>query len=128
MKYLKLTNTDECLKLAECLIGSECFYPATQHSVTLYGSDLKYGFATNPYMDTSSLRWWRGALLLPLDTLKLNLFKCMEHRIHIKHMFGVTRALQPDDFRLRDNSYRTNFSFELSCENLPSGAEIVEAE
>jgi len=138
MEFLKLSNTEECLKLAECLIGSPCFYPKTTHGINLYGSDLKYGFATNPYMDTSSLRWRNGTLWLPLETIKLNPFKCMEHgvkvivndhRIYPKigSMYGERLNLHNLSHQIRWIHRKPNISLDLN-KKLPTGASIVEIE
>jgi hypothetical protein len=94
MKYLELTNTKECMKLAECLIGSVVIYHSNtiKHKyyelahtaneadyrafIIIGGRDPETGNSIHSFCNMNKI-------LLPLDNLKLNPFKCMEHGVRV---------------------------------------------
>jgi hypothetical protein len=88
-KYLKLTNTEKCLELAECLVGSKCVAKWPAH---LASDSRLLGVGDNYFL--FELHGTAGncdTVEIPLDTLKLNPFKCMEHKIHLSCVYDGTR-------------------------------------
>jgi hypothetical protein len=142
MKYLKLTNSEECLKLAECLVGSRT--NAVFFMQFLHGSDQNGFWVTDAGDDDYWIDVGIDKILLPLDTLKLNPFKCMEHGIEIVQIDKSKKIVQlgniikidlVEDLITYSNSVfgehcesPVNFLdyLSLDLENLPEGATVIE--
>lgn len=160
MKYLKLTNTPECLKLAECLVGSPCtlseFGLNEDHECLIVGVSC-YGTAPdNPFLGEDLITnpdhtgWFGNEIILPLETLKLNPFKCMEYGVSVATLEAIDKkdpviGIISKIFRVEDiisdnilhfNAIICSDNFTCSFANintvfldltsLPNGAEIVE--
>lgn len=92
MKYLKLTNTEECLKLAECLVGSECYTDIGILDLSLGGYSLDgvhycpddCEWESNEFLlFDETHRNFSKHILVPLESIKLNPFKAMQYEIPV---------------------------------------------
>ena len=145
MKYLKLTNTPECLKMAECLLNSSC-ESGMLKSGTLLGVNKMFAVTHNGGVIHG---FWRDEILLPLETLKINPYKCMEHEIVVTAPYIVPPAtVKPIPPAAVGRIHYCNLSkyspsrkkecgiencvnvflddIVLDLTNLPSGASIIE--
>jgi hypothetical protein len=137
-KYLKLTNTEKCLELAECLVGSKVKTDCGIDILKYW--DGYYQVIFDPRANIKSEDSFINEILLPLDTLKLNPFKCMEHKIPVKRKDGCRDNGRITMYRERSDSHPydefmisggggfRNDNFTLDLNNLPEGASIVEVE
>ena len=132
MKLLKLTNTPECLKLAECLIGSK----STWRSAELVGISKckKEPFLAEFFAGTNLLiKDGYEELSFKLEDLKVCPYMCLKNTVQVSFegesgvIYSIDRfgnceiELEYGGFDKKHMSIIT-----LDLTNLPKGAEVVD--
>ena len=82
MKYLRITNTPDGIRLARCLIGS-----MTKSNRVLSGVSETEGEKFFIAWEDSYGACWINSVLLPLDTIKLDPFAAMREGISVRAMY-----------------------------------------
>ncbi len=87
MEYLKIRNTQEGLKLAECLIGSNCdngfFHEFSRHKFEGVRNTGRVENSSFNFRENDGCAYDSPDVIMPVDSIVLNCFKCMEHQIPV---------------------------------------------
>jgi|3_EtaG_2_1085321.scaffolds.fasta_scaffold03516_13 hypothetical protein len=127
MEYLKLTNTKECLKLAECLVGSDTFKVFNMEPYEVQGELL--GVCGNDFLirdsgDECDYGFLSEFVFISVESIKLNSFKCCEHSIPVVVDRGMWGKEKRDNQSTLLSLLAQNCPFELDLGRLPAGATI----
>jgi len=122
-KYLRLENTEECLRLAECLINSTHLSEICRGRLIGRTESL---FAIQ--VDSQRIERFYE-LSIPLSDLRLNPFKCCENSIPVIIDRGHWGKEKRSKSSTMLNILATGgVTFELDLERLPNGASIAEVD
>jgi len=128
MKYLKLTNTKECLKLAECLIGSDTFKVIDMVPYESQGELLGVcgdNFLIRESSEETDYGFVNSFVMIPMDSIKLNPFKCCEHSIPVIVDRGIFGKEKRNDQNELLHIVAEGRPFELDFNSLCKGAELL---
>lgn len=124
MKCLELTYTTECLKLAQCLVGSKT--DNEWFNQELHGSDYNGFWITDASDDDTWISMGEEKVVLPVEKLKLNPFKCCEHSIPVIVDRGIWGKEKREKKNVLLHVLMEGCTFELDFDKLPNGAKLID--